>query len=365
MPSPTRVLVVTDGAADLPADTARQVRDAWQASAPHTVVEGCAAHDGGAGLAALLATWAGERATTHPVTVPGPDGVEVPAGLVVLDLPGQGRTVVLDTAQVAGRHLVPAARLEDPVGFSSAGIGELLRLARDLRPDHVVVGIGPLACHDGGTGLLTALGAGEDLSGLPAVRRDWAQVPLTVAVTTEGPLLGFHGASATLGELGVAPAVTQRLESELGALTDRVNTLLPPATDLLTGQPRRPERQIGAGAGGGAAYALQLLGARTTTGARLCLDLLGIGTALARADLLVLVTDSYDHRVLDAGVVADLGRAAVEAATPVVVLSRASILGRREGMALGVVGSYATRGEETPADLAGRVARTWTPRPNA
>lgn len=357
-PPGPRVVVVADRSGDrLPAGTAQAVADGWAQQAPQARVEAHDCHDGGAGLAAVVAERLG--ATLHPVLVPGPAGTEAPAAVAVVE-DVAGGTAYLDTAQVGGRHLVDDARLTDPEGLSSVGIGRLLTLTRALGVRRIVVGVGPLACHDGGAGLLRELGAGEDLADLHAVREEWAGTQLVLATTTEAPLLGFHGASASLGDHGVAPAVTQRLETRLGELTDRVGALLPPPTDLLTGLPRRPEREAGSGAGGGVGYALQLLGARTDTGARLLLDELGIRPRLPGA-LLVLVTDTYDYNTVHDGVVAETARAALATATPGVVLARTVAVGRREGMALGISGSYGARSEEDLAALAGRVARTWTP----
>lgn len=364
MPHPPapRVVVVVDAAGDrLPPDAATQVATGWTARSPHVTVEPFVSHDGGAGLAAVVAQRLG--GTTHPVVVPGPTGADVPAAITLVE-DEAGGTAYLDSAQVCGRHLVDPDRLRDPEGMTSAGLGRLLTLARGLGAARIVVGAGPLAPHDGGTGLLRELGAGDDLEDLAAVRAEWASTQLVLATTTEASLLGFHGASASLGDLGVAPEVTQRLETTLGELTDRVNALLPPPRDLLTGLPRRPERQAGSGAGGGVGYALQLLGARTDTGARFLLDELGIRPRLPGA-LLVLVTDAYDYTTVHDGVVADTARAALETATPTVVLAREVAVGRREGMSLGVSGAYGLRPGESLGDLAGRVARTWTPAPPA
>ncbi|GAA5161900.1 glycerate kinase [Ornithinimicrobium tianjinense] len=361
MPSASgpRVVVVSDGLADLPAhEAAKAVAEGWSAAAPHVTVETFASHDGGAGFGDVVARSLG--AVRHPVLVPGPTGEDVPAEIAVVEATG---TAYLDSAQACGRHLVGPDRLADPSGMSSAGVGRLLRLARDLGVQRIVVGVGPLACHDGGAGLLAELGAGDDLERLAGVRQEWAGVRLVAAVTGDGPLLGFHGASATLTEEhGVAPEVSQRLETAFGELSDRVNRVLPPVRDLLTGLPRRPEREQGSGAGGGVGYALQLLGARTETGARLLLDELGIRARLPGA-LLVLASPAYDGRTVHDGVLADTAQAALETATPTVVLADSVAVGRREGMSLGVSGSYERRGGETAGELAARVARTWTPAP--
>ncbi|WP_192498732.1 glycerate kinase [Ornithinimicrobium pratense] len=365
-PSGPRVVVVVDRAGErLTAAAAAGVAQGWTRTAPHTLVEAHDCHDGGAGLTAVIADRLG--ATLHPVVVPGPAGAQVPAAVAVVSATdgdgadiGAGGTAYLDTAQVAGRHLVPRERLTDPEGLSSAGVARLLRHARDLGVDRIVVGVGPLAAHDGGVGLLQELGAGADLAALPAVRDEWDCTRLVLVTTTEAPLLGFQGASASLGEHGVLPEVTQRLEARMGDLTDRVNAVLPPPRDLLTGLPHRPEREPGSGAGGGVGYALQLIGARTDDGARFLLDELGIRTRLP-GSLLVLVTDRYDYTTVHDGVVAQTARAALGFATPTVVLAREVAVGRREGMSLGVSGAYELREGEDLAGLAARVARTWTP----
>ncbi|MGC5583622.1 glycerate kinase [Ornithinimicrobium sp. W1665] len=362
-PAGPRVVVVAEGFGDLgPHEAAEQAAAGWSATATHATVEAHASHAGGAGFAEAVARTLG--GTVHPVVVPGPAGGEVPAGIALVERDGT-RTAYLDTAQACGRHLIDNESLRDPEGMTSAGVGALLTAARGAGADRIVVGVGPLACHDGGLGLLTALGAGEDLARLPAVRAEWGGVHLVLATTTEATLLGFGGASALLTEHhGVAPEVSQRLEGGLGRLSDRVNQVLPPARDLLTGLPRRPEREAGAGAGGGVGYALQLLGARTVPGARLLLDELGLRGRLP-GSLLVLVTTAYDGATVHDGVVAETARAALETATPTVVLAGEVAVGRREGMALGVSGSYEPRAGEDLGATAARVARTWTPPPRA
>ncbi len=356
-----RVVVVAERADGLPPhEAARAVADGWARQAPHVDVEAHASHSGGAGFAEVVARTL--DATVQAVVVPGPLGAEVPAGVVLVDGPG-GPTAYLDSAEVCGRHLVGADDLLDPTGMTSAGLGSLLTRAREAGARRIVVGVGPLACHDGGLGMLVELGAGEDLADLPALREEWAGTQLVLATTTQAPLLGFHGASALLSEEhGVPREVTQRLETRLGELSDHVNRLLPPATDLLTGTARRPEREQGSGAGGGVGYALQLLGARTDSAGRFLLDELGIRERLPGA-LLVLVTDAYDEDTVWEGMLVDTATAALDTATPTVVLARETLVGRRGGMALGVSGAYEMRAGEDLAALGARVARTWTPAP--
>lgn len=362
-PARPRVVVVADRCGELTAhDAARAVAEGWAARAPHVDVEAHGLHSGGAGLPEVVLHALG--GTTEPVLVPGPDGQDVPAAITWVEEKGR-RTAYLDTAQVAGRHLAAPDRLVDPAGLTSAGVGRLLLLARERGAERIVVSVGDLATHDAGMGLLAELGAPpDDLGRLRQVRDDWRGVPLVLLAPDEATLLGFHGASARLGErYGVDGEVTQRLETSFGELTDRVNQALPPTRDLLTGLARRPEREPGSGAGGGVGYALQLIGARTDVAARFLLDELEVRPRLAAASLLVVVTGSFDGDTVHDGVVPEVASAALDTATPTVLLAEQVQVGRREGMSLGISGSYELRSGEGMPQLAARVARTWTPAP--
>lgn len=356
-----RVLIVADRFGDeLGAPGAGEaLARGWRRQAPHDLVEVHPLSDGGPGFLDAVAHLPG--VSTVPVVVHGPSGTEVPAQIAVRD--GAVRTAYLDASHAAGRHLVDAAGLAQPDRLSSAGVGALLLAAREQAPDRIVLGVGDLACHDGGLGLLQALGAGDDLAHLQDVVQAWHGVSLVLATATGAPLTGFHGASAALGsEHGLPAPVTQQLERQIGELTERVQRALPTPRDLLTGGPRRREREPGAGAGGGVGYAVQLLGARTEPGARLLLEDTGLRARLA-GTLVVPATGCYDWRTVHDGVVAETASAALQVAAPTVVLAGEVMVGRREGMSLGISGSYGRRAGEDLSDLAARVARTWSPPP--
>ncbi len=360
-----RVVIVADRFGEqLGAPTVAQaVAEGWCRQAPHDDVEAHPLSDGGAGFLDALTVLLG--VSTVPVVVDGPSGGEVPAQIALresADEAGVG-TAYLDSSHAAGRHLVDEAALAHPDRLSSAGVGQLLLAAREQDVGRIVLGVGDLACHDAGRGLLQALGAGANLARLPDVVQEWRGVSLVLALATQAPLTGFHGASAALGtEHGLEATKTQELEGLFGQLTERVDRVLPSPKDLLTGLRRRPEREPGAGTGGGVGYAVQLLGARTAPGAQLLLDETGLRHRLPGA-LVVLATARYDGRTVHDGVVAEVATAALEAAAPTVVLAEQVLVGRREGMSLGVSGSYGLRAGEDLGDLAARVARTWSPPP--
>lgn len=370
-----RVVVATGPYADTPGPLAAAVglAQGWARHAPGDQVIVAPVSDGGSGFVEVLAHALDAQPT--PVVVTGPTGEEVPAQLLLHE-----GTAYVEAGQAAGRHLADATltaladlgadpteedatrAAHDLAALTSRGVGELVAAATDAGAARVVLGCGDLASHDGGVGMLSALGAGDDLSDLPAVRDRLRDVSLVLAHATPLPLTGFHGASAALGtEHGVPALLTQRLEEHLGVLTERVTRVLPPRNDLLSGKRLRPERAAGAGVGGGVGYAAILLGATPVDGASFVIDEIGLADVLPGA-LVVTGGARYDWRTVHDGVIPEVARAALEVGAPSIVLAQQIEVGRREGMALGIAGAYEPRpGEDLPG-LAERVARTWSPR---
>lgn len=366
-----RVVLATGQYADTPGPlaAAASLADGWHRHAPGDHVIVAPVSDGGSGFVEVIAHALDVQPT--PVVVTGPTGEQVPAQLLLHE-----GSAYVEAGQAAGRHLatevLEAARgegagdsgsagAEQLASLTSRGVGELVAAALDAGARRIVLGCGDLASHDGGVGMLQALGAGEDLGDLPAVRDRLREVTLVLAHATPLPLTGFHGASAALGtEHGVPPHVTQRLEEQLGVLTERVNRLLLPRKDLLTGKMLRPERTEGAGVGGGVGYAALLLGAQPVVGASFVIQEIGLADVLPGA-LVVTGSTAYDWHSVHDGVIAEVARAALEVGAPSIVMAQEVLVGRREGMSLGVSGAYEPRDGEDLADLAERVARTWSP----
>lgn len=366
-----RVVVIADRFGPGPELSARAVANdicaGWLVTASHDSVEAVALSDGSAGFVDALAD-----VVTHsePVVIRGPfrDG-PADTGPVPAQIGLVGASAYIEAAHVLGRHLGSAdVTVSDVLNASSAGLGDLMTAARATGARRIVVGVGlDLVCHDGGRGLLVALGAGEQFENLRDVCAEWADVSLVLATASQMPLTGFHGASAALtSERGVPAEVSQGYESLMGRFTERVDTALggPASPDLLTGAPRRRERVPGAGVGGGVGYALQILGARTAPGSAFLLEELDVMSRLM-GSLVVIATPTYDWHCVAEGVVADAAKAALAAATPTVLLAHEVLVGRREGMSLGISGSYAARPGESMRELGARVARTWSPPPRS
>ncbi|KQX64460.1 glycerate kinase [Angustibacter sp. Root456] len=383
-----RVLLVPDSFGPL---TASQAADAmasgWRAQAPSDTLTACPQSDGGAGFVdVVLAARGGDLV---PVTVSGPLAEPVPATVLVCPATegpdGDPVTAYIEAAQSCGAHLL-AADQRDPWRASSRGLGELLLAAVDTGARRVVVGVGDTASHDAGAGLLAALdvdgdrlGAGggalsaveaADLVGLAAARERLREVELVVATATDIPLLGFHGASAVeAAGRGASPEQAQALEASLGHFAQLAERSLVAGRPLAgTSIAARP----GAGAGGGVAFALMLLGAQQLDGVEASARATRLAARLRECDLVLTGEEVFGWESTRAGVVKHVAALALEVGVPSIVLATHVEVGRRETSTLGLSGAYAVvegpAGATPPSsDPAGalaartrRVARTWS-----
>jgi glycerate kinase len=372
--------------------TAQQAAEAmatgWRETAPRDLITLRPLSDGGPGFVDVLADGLPESETLV-VTVADPLGREVPAAVLLVE-DDDGRTAYLESAQAAGLHLL-AADERNPAVTSTWGVGQLLDAALSAGATRIVVGLGGSGTNDAGAGMLAALGVGaaEDLArgglaladigddalgGLDAARNRFSDVQLVLASDVESPVLGLQGASAVFGpQKGASPEQAQALESALGRFVEVVRRTVSEPTDLLSGKPRRLDKEPGAGAAGGLGYALYLLGATRVSGVTEVIDAVGLRELLAAADLVVTGEGSFDWQSLQGKVVAGVAEVALETATPSVVIAGQTLVGRREAMTLGLSGSYAVA--ETPDQVAAamadpvgtlsrraaRVAATWSP----
>ncbi|MDO5712079.1 MAG: glycerate kinase [Micrococcales bacterium] len=362
----------------------------WQRGAPHDSLTLAPLSAGGSGFLHVLETAQG--GVTVATTVSDPLGRSVPASVLLVD-EGPSRTAYIESAQAAGLHLL-AADERRPLLTSSYGVGQLIDVALAEGADRIIVGLGATATNDGGAGLLGALCAGdqsalcgggggladlraESLAGLAAVVDRLARVELVAATDESLPLLGLKGTSAVEApRKGADPVQAQTLEGCLGHFTDVVAKVRPPRLDLLTGLPRRPEREPGAGAGGGMGYALFLLGATRDSAVEIVQRAWDFDGLLHSHDLIITGEGRFDRESLRESVAAGTVRAAARLGRPAVVLAGQVQVGRRETMAAGVAGAYAVA--ERPVDVASamadpvgtlatraeRLARTWSPPPD-
>ena len=224
-------------------------------------------------------------------------------------------------------------------------------------------------------GLALASAPDDALPGLAAVVARFAGTEIVLATDDETPMLGLQGTSAVEApRKGASPELAHALEGALGRFTDVVGRSLPsPPVELLSGMPRRLDREAGAGAAGGLGYGLLALGARRVGGVAEVLRECGFGVAAARSDLVVTGAGRVDWSTMKGSVVAGVAAAALDTGRPAVLVAGECLVGRRETMTLGLAGTYAvadSRDEveamvadpvETLAARTARVARTWSP----
>jgi glycerate kinase len=384
-----RVLVAPDSfAGTLSArQAALAIMDGWRRYAPADEFELCPLSDGGPGFLDVLQ--AGLGGQLLPVTVPGPFGDSVPAGILLTTAADGRRVAYVESAQACGLHLVGPDR-RDPRVTSTTGVGALLEAARRAGAQRIVVGLGGSGTNDAGAGMLGWLaeragldrdgrfaerlgrGGGElrgcsrsELAPLAGLRARWADVDLVLASDVDAPLTGFHGASAGFAEQkGATPEQAQELDR---ALADFAT-----AAVQACGLPHRLSGLPGAGAAGGLGFALLLLGGRRVAGAQTVLDTVAMTDRLRRSDLVVTGEGRFDWQSLRGKVVAGVARAALETGTPVIVVAGQVQVGRREMAAIGVKSAYPVA--RTPAEIraafadparalaerAQRVARAWS-----
>jgi glycerate kinase len=287
--------------------------------------------------AALAAGWREVRPGDRVVTLPMADGgegtldafesavpgaervpveVEGPAGEAVqatwLRLPDG--TGVVELASTSGIELLHGGLR--PWDAGTRGFGQAIRAALDAGVARLVLAIGSSASTDGGAGLLQALGARVtdadsrsiaagarglatattvDLDGLAPLPPDG----VVVLADVDSPLLGPQGAAAVFGpQKGATPDDVR----DINAALDRWAALVGSDPTI-----------AGAGAAGGAGYALLAWGATLAPGAVTVADLVGLPSAVRAADLVITGEGSFDAqsaRGKAPGVVLDAARAA-------------------------------------------------------
>ncbi|HET8559686.1 MAG TPA: glycerate kinase [Marmoricola sp.] len=334
------------------------IAEGWSRRAPHDELVKVPMSDGGPGFVEVLhAVLGGELLA---VTARGAYGETLPATILRVH-----DTAYVESAQVIGLHLTDR---RDPMRATTVGVGDLVVEATRSGATTVVVGLGGSATNDGGAGLLAALGATADvpldqgpagLDGLTRITVPEHPGPRLVAATdVDHMLLGIVGATKTFGpQKGLG-------EEELLVVDGRLQALAE-LTD------RKLAAEKGAGAAGGLGFALMLLGAERTPGVELVAEAVRLGERCRGADLVVTGEGGFDFSSRSGKVPFGVAEATIGALAPCIVLAGRVQIGARETRAIGVESAYSVVdlvGEERAlrhprealADLAERVARTWS-----
>ena len=310
------------------------------------------------------------------IGVRGPTGKPVRASFALLD-----GTAVIESAQACGLTRLPGGAAA-PLTATSRGVGELILAAVRMRAKRIVLGLGGVACTDGGAGLVTALGGRLfDLSGteLPpggaalarldhvdlSRLRDLSGTEVIAATDVDNPLLGPRGAVAVYApQKGASVEDVTLLENGLVRWAD--------VAEQSFGFVKRDEP--GAGAAGGLGFAaLGFLGATMQPGIDLMLDLLSFESHLSGARLVITGEGALDAQTLHGKAPAGVARATAAVAPDLTVVAVAGVcsLTPDQLRSAGIARAYALADIEPDLDrcreqagplledLAGHVARDW------
>lgn len=323
--------------------------------------------------AAVRQGWLEAKPDDHLTMIPVPDGgpgssqeidpdrVDVRTALQAPDPVGRVREVDLlglrgrSGAAPARTWFLDAARLLAPPSDrgrareharagSTWGLGQVLKeaLAQTAPGDVLVVGLARSAVHDGGAGMIQALGGARPARSLLAGRE------LVMALADGVSLGGLGGAGRALTRTtGLDPDVVQSLDRRactaadglVRELTATGRSCLPLAGGAPGGAGRLSATGWGTGAAGGAAMVLRALGARADAGPRIMAGLVGVRDSLRHQDLVVTSAGEVFDVPADS-VPAVVGRWATEQALPTVLLAGRAAAPRIELAEAGVVACY-------------------------
>ena len=197
-----------------------------------------------------------------------------------------------------------------------------------------------------------------------ATRAALAKLSMRALVTSDRPLLGFHGMSFALRNgrehdkaIAVAAQEQEQRWQAIAATGDAIA-----ARGTLLG-PSRLSEAPGSGAAGGLAYCLAAIGATLTRAPDYLADAVGLSDAVAGADVVLTVGGPLTPATLDHGLATTAARLAARHALPAVAITTELSVGRRDVMAAGLSGTHEGEpGAEGLADVVRRVAQTWAPR---
>lgn len=312
---------------------------------PHAELIKCPMADGGEGtIEALLAACNGELMSA---SVSGPLGALVNAQWGWL---AESRTAIIEMAMASGLQLLTLAQ-RDACVTSTEGTGQLISAALDAGARRVILAIGGSATNDGGSGMLSALGARFldaddqtlapgglalaelariDLSGFDPRLSD---VCVEIAADVDNPLCGLNGASSIFGpQKGASPEQVMALDAALGCFADHTAQVL--------GQDLRDSP--GSGAAGGMGFAAKAyLKASFRAGVEVVADLTGLEHALIGADLVITGEGRFDAQTLRGKTPLGVARVARRRQVPVIVLAGTLGEGYEQLYAQGIGAAFA------------------------
>lgn len=304
---------------------AQAIAQGWQEVFPEAETILCPMADGGEGtLEAVLEVCKGEW---REKTVIGPLGKPVQAKWGWLE---KQKIAMIEMAQASGIQLVPPSE-RDACQSTTFGTGQLILDALDAGAKDIILTVGGSATNDGGTGLLTALGArllDSEQHVLPAgglALQNLSKIDLThfdpriqqtrfsLAADVTNPLCGSNGASYIFGpQKGATPAQVQLLDEALANFAN--------VSARLLGFDKRDE--TGSGAAGGLGFAAKsYLNAEFKAGVEVVAELNQLASKISNADWVITGEGKFDRQTLNGKTVFGVSRVAKMQNIPVIVIA--------------------------------------------
>lgn len=304
---------------------AQAIAQGWQEVFPEAETILCPMADGGEGtLEAVLEVCKGEW---REKTVIGPLGKPVQAKWGWLE---KQKIAMIEMAQASGIQLVPPSE-RDACQSTTFGTGQLILDALDAGAKDIILTVGGSATNDGGTGLLTALGARlldseqhvlpdgglalQNLSKIDLSHFDprIQQTRFLLAADVTNPLCGPNGASYIFGpQKGATPAQVQLLDQALAHFAD--------VSAHLLGFDKRDE--AGSGAAGGLGFAAKsYLNAEFKAGVEVVAELNQLASKISNADWVITGEGKFDRQTLNGKTVFGVSRVAKMKNIPVIVIA--------------------------------------------
>lgn len=325
--------------------------------------------DGGEGtLEALLAVWGQGAQTVQTLDALGRETT------ARYGLSASGGTAVIEAAEANGLPQVSDVALQ-PRRADTYGVGQLAAHLLDAGAEEILLCLGGSATTDGGTGILSALGAQFlnadgapvpggggglakiariDLSGLHPRARD---VRWRLAVDVDNPLTGERGAAAVFGPQKGAD------DDDVAALDAGLSHLAQILAETTGDDAERYRSAEGFGAAGGIPVSLvSLLGAEVVPGSTMVAEAVGLESALAGADLVITGEGRLDSQSLG-GKVVDAVASRAPASAAVLVIAGSVQLTPRQCREAGVTAALsiapgAASLDQLQAEAEGLIAHT-------
>lgn len=281
----------------------KQIIEAIKFILPDATVTGVPLSDGGQGFLAAIQSSIAATSVTATVTDSLNEKIEVK--YLVLD---DNQTAIIEMANIAGLELLPIEK-RNPLFTTTYGVGELILHVLAHHPvKKIIIGLGGSATNDGGAGMLQALGAkltdvnnnevptgGRYLGGVKNIdlsridSRVFA-VEIQIASDVNNPLLGKNGATYTYArQKGANDMAMAELEAALTNYSQRI--LGSVGYDF--------SNFSGAGAAGGLAYGLLLLGGKLVSGFDIVAKYTNLEKQIQLTDYVISGEGSVDEQTIN------------------------------------------------------------------